>query len=207
MPNTPKPYVPPEQWVPLDRRWCGLDTASIAPAAVVLGLALTMSVAIPVIDFETRYHEEVQPGDIMAVATGVTFVPRQGWGITGGVRAGHQPVTGYPDSATVVDGDASFALSVVDFAGTVDDLLTQQQQQNVTDDADVGERSVVTTDQGMQGVQVDVSGTNADQLIAAFTVDDVGITVLAIVPPDAGPADHDAVAGMVASIRTAADPT
>ncbi|MER5837642.1 hypothetical protein ABT116_44625, partial [Streptomyces sp. NPDC002130] len=43
-------YEPDDRWVPVDRRWFGLDRTTILPAAIVLAVAIVMSIVIPQIN-------------------------------------------------------------------------------------------------------------------------------------------------------------
>ncbi|MFD6057503.1 hypothetical protein [Rhodococcus wratislaviensis] len=42
-----RPFEPDDRWVPVDRRWFGLDRATIAPALIVLAVASVMALILP----------------------------------------------------------------------------------------------------------------------------------------------------------------
>lgn len=90
----PARYEPDDRWVPVDRRWFGLDRTTILPAAIVLAVAIVMSIVIPQINDAVSYDDPVVAGDVMELQYGITFVPAPGWGITDGVREADTPVTG-----------------------------------------------------------------------------------------------------------------
>lgn len=200
----PAGFEPGERWIPVDRRWFGIDRRSIAPAVVVVVLWIVMTAVIPFLNDETGYHEQVGAGDVMQVSNGVTFVPEPGWGIDAGVRRGDEPATGYPDTATVVDGDTSLSLSAVDFDGDADDLLTTIDP-SATGGGDAGAtttpRTAVTTDQGYPGVTVEIDDTVSRKVLAAFVIDGTGVQIVSIEPADATNDDRDAVTRMITSVR------
>ncbi|OMC40700.1 hypothetical protein A5740_24155 [Mycobacterium sp. GA-1841] len=196
-------YEPDPRWVPVDRRWCGLDRVTLAPAVAVLVLWVLMAVLIPVVNDAAHYREQAAAGDVIQLSDDVTFVPEPGWGITAGVRRGDAPATGYPDTATVVDGDTSMTVVAEEFDGDDDELLTGMESARMSDDADTGTgpRSTVITDQGHTGVTVELADAVSRQVLAAFVIDGIGIRVLSIAPPDATNDDRDAVSRMIRSVR------
>lgn len=205
-PVVPGEFDPGDRWVPVDRRWLGLDRRTIAPALVVLALALIMGSVLPLINDSVPYDDKVAAGDVIEVNGGVTFVPTVGWGITDGVRAGQRPLSGsYPDTATVVDGDASFSVRTGPFQGDANALLEQIRATTTALDASQGfhftsDPAGISTAQGAHGVVAKFQGNRSDGMIAAFVFDGLGVQVTAYGAPDVtdDPAD---VAAMVASIE------
>ena len=80
-------FEPDQGWVPVDRRWLGLDRPTIAPTLTVFALAIVMVVVLPFIDATVSY-DTAKAGDVIEVQGDVTFVPEAGWAITSGIRAG-----------------------------------------------------------------------------------------------------------------------
>lgn len=201
--SAPSDFEPDERWVPVDRRWCGLDRRSIAPAAVVIALATLMTVLLPAVDAETTYREQAVAGDVMRLANYATFVPEPGWGIVAGVRSRDVPAMGYPDTATVVDGDASLTVSASRFDGDADDLLTSLETSvGVSDDdSSAGSRTTVTTDEGYPGVSIEIADTASQRVLTAFAIDGIGVQLDSTAPLDATNDDRDAVTAMTRSIR------
>ncbi|MBO0676653.1 hypothetical protein JRC04_04140 [Mycolicibacterium sp. S2-37] len=199
-------YEPDERWIPVERRWLGVDRRTVAPALAVLGLAFVTTVALPVADGFVDYRDEVVAGDVIELDGGVTFVPEPGWGITAGVRAGQPAADGtYPPLATLVDGDVVFAVQSDTFAGDAKALLEQlaatPEVLNAGQLQIIGERTSVTTDAGNAGVMVPVATPDGEGVLAAFVLDGQGVTALAIQPPTVTPAETDAISQMVTSIR------
>ncbi|NMM82844.1 hypothetical protein B2J88_00410 [Rhodococcus sp. SRB_17] len=202
----PVPYEPDDRWVPVDRRWFGLDRATLVPAAIVLAIAIVMSIVIPAINDSVPYDDGVVAGDVMEIEGGVTFIPALGWGITAGVRATDLPTAGsFPPRATLVNGGAMFTVYTAPFAGEANALLEQIKK---TSDALATEKSLrvsddstaITTVDGLRGVLTSYSNSNADGVIAAFVVDGKGIEVVSTGPIDVDPTITDDVARMIVSI-------
>jgi len=203
---TPDRYEPDDRWVPVDRRWFGLDRTTILPAAIVLAVAIVMSIVIPQINDAVSYDDPVVAGDVMELQYGITFVPAPGWGITDGVREADAPVTGsFPPRATLVNGGAMFTVYTAPFAGDANALLEQIKE---TSDALATEKSLrlsddasaITTESGIRGVLTSYSNSTTDGVIAAFVVDGKGIEVVSTGPSDVAPTITDDIAHMIVSI-------
>ncbi|GAF44200.1 hypothetical protein [Rhodococcus wratislaviensis] len=201
-----RPFEPDDRWVPVDRRWFGLDRATIAPALVVLAVASVMALILPAIDRAVPYEDTVAAGDVLEVNGDVTFSPATGWGITSGVRAGDRPVSGdYPDTATVVDGDVVFTVHTGEFDGDAEALLAQ-----IADTTDAlhgaqgfhvtGSPETIVTDTGDRGVIAGFSGTHSDGVIAAFVLDGRGVEVVATGPAEVSGDTTVTIARMITSI-------
>ncbi|MFJ7617423.1 hypothetical protein DBV08_13070 [Rhodococcus sp. KBW08] len=202
----PARYEPDDRWVPVDRRWFGLDRTTILPAAIVLAVAIVMSIVIPQINDAVSYDDPVVAGDVMELQYGITFVPAPGWGITDGVREADTPVTGsFPPRAALVNGGAMFTVYTAPFTGDAQALLEQIKK---TSDALATEKSLrvsddssaITTESGIRGVLTSYSNSSTDGVIAAFVVDGKGIEVVSTGPSDVAPAITDDIARMIVSI-------
>ncbi|MCW0190395.1 MAG: hypothetical protein OJJ55_03775 [Rhodococcus sp.] len=200
------PFEPEDRWVPVDRRWFGLDRATIIPAAIVLAVAIVMSILIPAVNNSVAYDDEVVAGDVMELKDGITLVPAVGWGITDGVRETDAPVSGsFPQRATLVNSGALFTVYTAPFAGDANALLEQIKK---TSDALAtaeslrvsGDSSSITTASGIRGVITSYSNSTADGVIAAFVVDGKGIEVVSTGPSDVAPTITDDIAHMIVSI-------
>lgn len=200
-------FDPGDRWVPVDRRWLGLDRRTIVPALVVLALALVMGSVIPAINDSVSYDDKVVAGDVIEVDGGVTFVPSVGWGITDGVRTGQRPLSGsYPDTATVVDGDVSFSIRTAPFKGDASALLEQIRATTTALDGSQGfhftsDPTDIVTAHGDRGVAARFQGARSDGLIAAFVFGDRGVQVTAYGAPDATAGPAEDIAAMIASIE------
>ena len=157
------------------RRFLGIDRRTIAPALLVLALALLMSVVLPAIDAGTPYHHAVRAGDVAEVAGGITLVPASGWSLADGALAGRtrSPV-GDTAQTELVDGSVDFFVQAAPFAGTPAALLARINRI----DADLhrargraaatSHHYTVTTRQGVGGVAEDFVGLARQGSVVAF---------------------------------------
>jgi hypothetical protein len=199
-------FEPDERWVPADERWFGLDRRTIRPTLAVFGLAIVMSVVLPVIDATVPYHDIVKAGDVLQVQGDVTFVPEVGWGITDGLRAGHAPLSGeYPATATVEDGAMKFTVRTGQFHGDARQLLDQIETTSEALNRGRGVRvtgapTTLVTEQGKLGASVRVTGPHTAGIIAAFVFGTRGVEAVATGPSDAGSESATTVLQMIDSI-------
>lgn len=198
-------FEPDERFIPVDRRWFGMDRRTVAPTLVVLALVFVTAIVLPTVDDVIGYDDEVVAGDVMGLDNGVTFVPEPGWGITRGVRTG-SPIAGgaYPDSASVADGSTALTVVTDTFGGDANALMDQWETASGVLDGDVGvvsERTTITTDAGQTGVLEEVAGTTTEGLLVTFVADGVGVAAKVTATADPTPAETDAVARMISSIR------
>jgi hypothetical protein len=198
--------VPPDGWVPVERRWLGLDSRTIVPALVVVALALLAQFVLPAVNAALAYDDPVRPGDQITVRGGITFTPAVGWGIEQGFRTGEPGPSGsYPNMARVVSGPSSFRVETGPFEGTATQLLAQIDQTSAL--LNFGHGPQVTsapvqfrTSSGLEGVLAHYQTIQLDGVVAAFVVDGLGVKVVARVPNDVGTATTRDVATMIASI-------
>ena len=196
----------PEAWVPVDRRWFGLDRRTVLPALVVLGWALAMSLIVPVaVQLATPPAQRVRAGDTIALAGDVVFVPATGWTLADGVLAGQEPNTGYPDSATVTSGPVTFAVQTGPFTGTPEDLLQQLATSSGAGPGRPRSQATRTTD-GNRGVVARVGSETTDGLIATYVIDGTGVEVMVTGPAELANPPTREVATMLASIAQAEEP-
>lgn len=203
-PATDGEYDPGDRWVPVDRRWLGIDRRTIAPALVVFVLAMLMAVVVPAIDGLTSYDDEVLAGDVIQLDEGITFVPPVGWGITGGVRASDRPRSGsLPEAATVVDGDVAVRVRAVAFGGDADALFEQMRGATRSRNAFevIGEPEAFVTGSGDRGVGARVVGDHSDGVVAAVVIDGIGVEVVATGSADLLDNKEAEISGVVTSIR------
>ncbi|MGH3461323.1 MAG: hypothetical protein ACRDP9_07585 [Kribbellaceae bacterium] len=195
----------PRDWVPVERRWLGLDRATIPPALVVLALAILMAVVVPAVDHAVPGGTRVRAGDEVALRGGISFVPATGWILTDGVLRGREPRAGVGSTATVTDGPVALTVRTAPFTGTPTALL--EQIKDTTDALNgshglhiTGDVQAVQTAGGQRGVIARYRGTSSDGAIAAFVVDGTGVEVVVTGPPDVPGDPSAAIAGMIAGI-------
>lgn len=197
-------FDPGDRWVPVDRRWLGLDRATLLPAVVVLAFAFVLATVLPAVNGAVEYDDTVVAGDVMEVAGGVTFEPATGWGITSGVRVGDRPATGsYPASATVEADDVSLTVRTGAFSGDARALLEQIRDTTTALDDNVhidGTPTPVTTDSGEHGYVARYAGPQFSGVIAAFVEDGRGVQVVATGPPDTDQSRAEEISRMITSI-------
>jgi hypothetical protein len=160
-----------------DRRLLGIDRATIAPALLVLALALLLSVGLPALDASTPYHQAVHKGDVAELAGGITLVPASGWDLADGALVGHSrsPV-GDTAETELIDGSVDLFVRVAPFAGTPAALLTRVNR--IDSDLRHGRgratattrRYAVTTRQGSVGVAEDFAGVTSEGSVVAFVL-------------------------------------
>jgi hypothetical protein len=196
----------PEGWVPVERRWLGLDRRTMAPALIVIGLALVLSIVPSAINQVVAYHDEVKVGDVMQLGTNVRFVPTPGWGIVDGLRVGNATAGGaYPPTAKVVNGDVALSVTTAPFSGDADALLDQVKETTDALHHEAGFHVVssavpIQTAQGAEGVIARYEATGSKGLLAAFVFDGEGVQVVATGPPDTPESTVEDIARMIASV-------
>jgi hypothetical protein len=199
---------PPDDWVPVERRWLGLDRSTILPTLIVLGFALLMGSVIPAVNRAIPYDDRIETGDVMAAGRGVTFVPATDWGVTSGVRVGDVPASGAtPPTTTLENGDTTFSVTVAPYDGTAEELLAQIKKTSQALEDVIGltvnsDPISIQTSQGLDGVIAEYSGTASDGVVAAFVDDGTGIEVVAIGANDPPEDVVRDVAEMIESIDT-----
>lgn len=201
----------PLGWVPVERRVLGIDKATIAPALVVLALAVLLSFGVPALDDAVAEGAVARADDRIALRDGYSFSPSAGWTITDGVLADDEARSGSPATASITDGAASFEANVVRFTGTPGELLDL-----VADSADllrdswgyrvIGDPVSVQTGSGVRGARAEVSGVHVGGFVAAFTDGESGLVITAL-GPETGLSSHDtsAIETMLDSISDGED--
>jgi hypothetical protein len=158
-----------------DRRLLGLDLDTVGPALLVLALAGVLSLLIPSIDAKTSYRHEVQRGEVVRLATGITLVPATGWDVASGAIVGQtRSAIGGTASTELVRDGLRFGVEAAPFAGTPSALLTRI---NKIDESLHHARArasqttrhyAVTTGQGTVGVAEDFVGISRQGSVIAF---------------------------------------
>jgi hypothetical protein len=205
------------------RRSAGLDRRTIGPALLVLALALLMSVALPAIDRETAYRDQVDKGDIAQIADGLTLVPATGWDLASGALVGHtrSPV-GTTATTELIDGSVELQAQTAPFEGTPSALLTRVDEINADLDrlrggaAATTRRYAVRTRQGAAGVAEDFVGAQRQGTTVALVLrprgqstssqaaaTPEGVVVVATGPKGGISRRRDDIVAMIRSIRTA----
>jgi hypothetical protein len=199
----------PHGWVPVERRWLGLDRATILPAVIVAVLAAVMALGIPAINTAVPGGVKVRAGEQVGLAMGIRFVPATGWVLTDGVRVGNEPRSGgYPATAKLTDGPVAFSVQTLQWDGSPTQLL--ERIKRTTDALNGGHGLHITgaahsvqTAHGDRGVSARFRGTSSDGAVVAFVIGDVGVSVVITGPPDLAGDPPQAVADMLTSFEAA----
>jgi hypothetical protein len=206
-----------------EQRILGLDRKTIAPALLVLALALLMSVVLPSIDARTAYHDAVRRGDVAELAAGITLVPTPGWDLADGALVGHarSPV-GDTAQTELIDGAVDFFVQAAPFAGTAPELLTRVDRINSDlshargTAAATTRRYAVTTREGAVGVAEDFASATRQGSVIAFVFRPraasgaaagqptrEGVEIVVSGPTGSIARRRDAIVAMIRSIRAA----
>lgn len=198
----------PDDWVPVERRWLGMDRATLVPAAVVTALVVLAFWVLPAIDDHLQVDDPIRPGDVVQVGS-VELVPATGWNLVAGVRQGEAKATGmYPQQTVLTSGGLTFQVLVDDYDGTAAELLEQVERNNeqVQDIAFAvsGDPTTIQNTDGDRGALATFTSADSDGFLAAYVFDGVGVEVVAVGPTSlSGDRLGDEVARMLLSIRPA----
>lgn len=206
------PKIGPDDWVPVEHRFLGLDRRTIAPALVVLALAFLCATVVPAIDAAIEAENPVRPGDVLNLGKGLTMVPAQDWNIVTGLRLGDEtnaPATGGAPPVELSNGTVRLRVALGPFAGNPNALLDQINQVNTElDDIDqfatTGDRVSVSTASGETGVVETFTGSDVVGKIAAFVHDGTGVEVLVVGLPEDMARHQEDIEAMVESIEATA---
>ncbi len=196
----------PEGWVPVERRWLGLDRRTVWPAALVLAVAVWMIFVVPAIDRAVPVGRPVQPGEVLALRGGVQFTPAAGWTVTNGVAVGDPDRSGeYPTTAAVTSRAVSFSVTTGNYTGSPMDLLTSIELASERVTAGRGPQAIgyprtTRTASGLEGVVTEVGDATSVGSIAAFVVEGTGVEVVVDGPRVVGTVPAEDVAEMLSSI-------
>lgn len=192
--------------MPAEHRVAGLDKRTFVPAFFVLAVVALCLVVFPRVDDAIAWDDPVRAGDRMALTDSLVFTPATGWDIEQGLRVGDGATSSSSGNAFLVHNGVSVDVSTADFDGTPAELLSQvEKRDSATTDTTFradGQPATVTTSTGETGVVQPFHSLEADELIATFVVDGTGVEFSASGPPAQMAAARDAVAAMIASIRS-----
>ncbi|RNL62415.1 hypothetical protein EFK50_11615 [Nocardioides marmoriginsengisoli] len=196
----------PPDWVPVERRFWGMDRATLVPAGLVAVLVAVAMWALPGINRSIEVEDPVRAGDVIRLE-GVEFDPAAGWNIDQGLRASEPPVSGsFTKIAQVSSGAFSVTIVSDGFDGTPRQLLAQLQDNNdrlkQTVVIDTGRASTLTNLRGDRGAIARFTSAGTGGLIAAYVFDGTGVEIV-VMGPDQGDDDQveSQIATMIRSVR------
>jgi hypothetical protein len=205
------------------RRVAGIDRRTVGPALLVLALAVLMGVVLPSIDTATSYRDQIDKGDVAALADGLTLVPTTGWQLATGALVGHtrSPV-GTTATTEVVHGSVELQVQAAPFDGAPSALLARVNEINADlarlqgSAAATSGRYAVRTRQGAVGVAEDFVGVHKQGTIVAFVFrshrlstssqggpSGEGVSLVAAGPKASISRWRDDIVAMIRSIRAA----
>jgi hypothetical protein len=170
-----------DTWVPVERRWFGLDRRTLPAAGVVAGLILLWAVVMPVVNrVVPADYPRIRAGDRLDLGGGVTVTPPVGWRLVEGYVVGstRTPASG---DAEVGQSGVVASVHVEPFTGDADTLLGRAEQLDssaLPGFTVSGGRSTVQAQDGITGVVQDYSSGSGEGLVAAYAFDGVGVTVV-----------------------------
>ena len=199
----------PDDWVPVDRRWHGIDRRTIVPGVIAIVLIIFLSGVLPAVDSAIEYDRQIEAGDVIDLGSGITFVPAVGWGFPKGLLVSDQSVSGAEEvthlSAELENGAIQLSATTGPFDGTPDELLAQIDKLNevykgIDNSKLTGDPGTITTSTGYTGVGQAFAGVNVEGIIAAFVIDGVGIEFVVQGPPGTVVTNAQVIADMIGSL-------
>jgi hypothetical protein len=193
-------------WVPVERRFLGLDRRTLAPALAVVALFALAVWLLPYVNEKVHVDDPIVAGDVVQVGPAVEFVPATGANLVHGLRQGDAGVTGYPDQAVVTYEGIGFEVIADSYDGTPAQLLEQikKNDEGLRNNGGLrvtGEPVTITNVTGDEGVFARYDGNGSIGAVAAFVLDGTGVEIVVQGPPTVQDAVPPAVAAMITSVR------
>lgn len=171
---TSPPAAP--DWVPVDRRWLGLDKRTLKPALFVLAVVIVFVGVVPAINNAISWTNQTRAGDVIDMGDGLTFAPPVGWDLTDGFKTTDHPASGVSatsSSAVLSNGGVQIEAKGGAYAGTADALVRQLNQNLTRNQGSAfkvdGTAVSITTDSGITGVTEVFRSAAKEGQLAAFT--------------------------------------
>lgn len=198
----------PDDWVPVECRWLGLDKRTIPPAIIALLVIVLLVGVLPAINAALSYGREIEAGDVILLGKGITFVPAVGWGLADGLLTTDDTVTDQASSnltAEVEQGGVTFYVQTGPFSGSADQLMNDVEDLNdalkhFDNSTFTSERTTVTTTTGLTGVSERFTGVNVEGMVATFSIDGTGVQIVVVGPLGSVDANQDAITAMIDSL-------
>lgn len=176
--------------VPAEHRLVGLDRRTFPFAFVALVVWVLWAYALPAIDEATPWDGPIRPGDVLRLTPDATIVPPVGWGLQSGLRTTDRPRAGFSPGPIVQARDGVLVrIMVGPWTGGAAELLRQVTA--ITTTTASGEGFHITsgahtfsTRDGTPGVLETFSSPRTEGMIAAVVIDDEGVQIQAVGPPE-----------------------
>ncbi|MFF5078740.1 hypothetical protein ACFY36_16935 [Actinoplanes sp. NPDC000266] len=203
-------HVAPEDWVPVDRRWLGLDKRSLLPAVVVAVIGLLLATVLPLIDRAVPLDDPIKAGERLDLGGGLVITPPVGWELEQGVRLGASttvPTSPRTANAAVSNDGVTVNVDIAPFTGDPAALLDQLDENRsrsslLPEFSITGGRSTIAAGSGLTGLAETYTSASAEGAITAFTLpaEGLGLTVSAQAPLGQIAAYQDQIAAMTRSL-------
>jgi hypothetical protein len=199
-----------EDWVPVERRWLGIDKRTIPPAVVSFLLIAVFVVVLPSIDRALDYDRQIKAGDIVDLGDGMTFVPATGWNFPDGLLTSQDSTSGAERvinlNAKLENAGVTFAVTTGPFTGTPDQLLDQIHSINkvyksIDNSKYTSDRVTATTSREDTGVAQGFVGVNVEGILAAFVINGIGVEIVVSGPPGSLDQYSDEIGDMIDSLN------
>ncbi|WP_127500790.1 hypothetical protein [Actinoplanes solisilvae] len=156
-------------WVPVEHRWLGLDRRQLKPAIFVLVVALLLIYGWPALNAVVPWDNPIKAGDVLDLGDGATAVPPVGWQLEdGALVSDNTGVSATRDTVRLAMGGATINMIGASFDGSASQFLDQvilSEDPNANISASP---TTFTTASGLVGVVRTASGSEGDELLAAF---------------------------------------
>lgn len=181
---------PVSTWVPVDRRWLGLDRRTLVPALVVAVVGILFGGVLPLVNNAIDYDDETVSGDVLVVSKGITVVPPVGWQLQSGLRSSDTGISPAVPPIVLSSSGATVTVSAIASAEDADAILddfntlagktAERPKFTVT-----GGRVSTTSDSGVAGTLERYAGVGVEGLLAVHTFPerDVAVAVQVEGPP------------------------
>lgn len=178
--ETASPPRPPD-WVPVERRFLGMDKRTLPPAIVVLAFLALCLWGLPTISDQIESDDPIVAGDVIQMDKDIEFTPAVGWNLDTGIRQGGSELGSYPDTAGLSQRGYTFSVMVDDYDGTPAQLMNQlrKNNQDAVDDQVrfSGTASSFVTSAGDQGVLVRYSNGSEVGFVATLVFGTTGVEI------------------------------
>jgi hypothetical protein len=199
-------------WVPVERRFLGLDRRTLLPAAVVLLLFAVAVWVLPAINSRVTVDDPIVAGDVIQVGSAVEFVPAVGASLIAGSRKAEPGRGGeYPSTAAVSYNGTVFEVITDTYDGTPAQLLAQIKRNDEglrpADGAGLhvtSEPVTITNATGEHGVAAHYDSAHAVGLVATFVFAGTGVEIIAVGPQQVQDTVTRQITAMLQSVRPVA---
>ncbi len=192
--------------VPAEHRVFGLDRRSLLPGLVVIGIFAFWTILIPAVNGLLDYDDTTRPGDVFAIAQGITMDAEPGWGVESGLRTSDDTAANFPgQDVALTSGGVTLQVASGPFQGDLRTLLSQIEKISAASNGDeafhvAGDVKPFQTNQGRRGLAQGYTTVTGEGVVAALALGDTGVKVIATGPEESLTSRADAVEKMIDSI-------